>query len=65
MVEITANDQNKLMQKMEDTLRDIWGNTKCIKIPIIVVPEEDERKKGYGKFLKRLELKFYSIRKRK
>lgn len=50
MEEITAKEQNKVKRRKraEDTLRDIWNNIECINIPIIGVPEEEERKKRYG-----------------
>ena len=34
------------MKRIEDSLRDLWDNIKCIKIRIIGVPEEEEKKKG-------------------
>ena len=37
------------MKRTEDCLRDLWDNIKCTKIRIIVVPEEEEEKKGYEK----------------
>ena len=48
MLEITAEEQNKekRMKRIEDTLRDLWDNTKCTNIRIIGVPEEEEKKKG-------------------
>ena len=50
MVEITSEDQNKVkrMRITEDILRDLWNNTKHTNIQIIGVPEEEEKKKGYG-----------------
>ena len=57
MVEISAKEQNKKkkrMKRIEDNLRDLWDNTKCTNIRIIGVPEEEEKKKGFGKYLKRL-----------
>ena len=56
MVEITAREQNKekRMKRIEDSLRDLWDNIKCTKIRIIGVPEEEEKKKGSEKYLKRL-----------
>ena len=55
-MEITIAEQNKekRMKRIEDTLRDPWDNIKCINIRIIGVPEEEEKKKGSEKILKRL-----------
>ena len=49
-MEITATGQNKekRMKRIEDSLRDLWDNTKCTSIRIIGVPEE-EKKKGSEK----------------
>ena len=54
MVESTAAEQNteKRMKRNEDSLRDLWDNTKCINICIIGVPEGEE-KKDLKKYLKR------------
>ena len=56
MVEITPEEQNKVkrMKRTEDSLRDLWDNIKSTNIQIIVVQEEEKRKKGYEKILKRL-----------
>ena len=56
MVEITSEEQNKAkrMKRTEDSLGDFWDNIKCTTIRIIGVPEEEEKKKGYEKILKRL-----------
>ena len=37
------------MKRTEDSLRDLWDNTRCTNIPIIRVPEEEKKKKGYEK----------------
>ena len=51
MVEITSEEQNKVKsrKRTEDSLRDLWDNVKCTNIQIIVVPEEEEKKKGCEK----------------
>ena len=55
MVEITSEEQNKVKRiKRTDSLRDLWGNIKCINIPFIEVPEEEEKKKGYEKFFEEI-----------
>ena len=37
------------MKRIEDNLRDLWGNIKCTNIRIIWVPEEEEKEKGTEK----------------
>ena len=56
ILEITSEVQNKVkrIKRTEDSLRDLWDNNKCTNIQIIGVPEEEEKKKGYEKNLKRL-----------
>ena len=56
MVEITSKEQNKVkrMKCTKDSLRDLWDNIKYTNIQIIGVLEEEEKKKGMRKFLKRL-----------
>ena len=57
IVEITTAEQNKgkRMQRLEDSLRDFWDNVKSSNIQIIGIPKEEEKKKkGLGKYLKRL-----------
>ena len=54
MVEITAEEQNKGkgIKRIEDSLRDLWDNIKCIKIRVIGIPEEEEKKRmAMRKFL--------------
>ena len=47
-VGITATEQNmeKRMKRNEESLTDVWDNTKCANIHIIVVPEGEKREKG-------------------
>ena len=47
IVEITTVEQNKekRMKRIENSLRDLWDNIKCINMRIIRVPEEEEKKK--------------------
>ena len=56
-VEISATEQDKenRMQRIEDSIRELW-DIKQTNIRIIGVPEEEE-KNGLRKYLKRLELK--------
>ena len=56
MVEITSEKWNKVkrMKRTEDSLRDLWDSIKHTNIQVIEVPEEEEKNKGYEKFLKRL-----------
>ena len=55
-MEITSEEQNKVkrMKRTEDSLRDLWDNTKHTNIQIIGVPEEEERKKGYEKIFEEI-----------
>ena len=56
MVEINAREQNKekRMKRIEDSLRDLWDNSKCTNIPITEVPEEEEKKKGSEKIFEEI-----------
>ena len=47
-MEITTAEQNKekRMKRTEDSLRDLWDNSKLTNIRIIGIPEEKEEKKG-------------------
>ena len=45
--------KSKGMKRTEDSLRDLWDNTKCTNIWIIGVPEE-EKKKGYEKIFEEI-----------
>ena len=56
MVEITSEEKNKVkrMKRSEDSLRDLWDNIKCTNNQIIGVPEEERKRKGMRKLLKRL-----------
>ena len=48
MVEINEAEKKKEkgIKRNEDNLRDLWDNVKCLNIPIIGVPEEEDKKKG-------------------
>ena len=37
------------MPRTEDSIRDLWDSIKCTNIPIIGVPEAEEKKKAYEK----------------
>ena len=67
MVETTAKEQNKekRMKRIEDHLRDLWENIKHTNIRMLGVPEDEEKRKGLKKYLKRLLLKTSLIRERK
>ena len=56
MVEINSEEQNKVKwrKRMEDNFRDLWENVKFTNTQIIGVPEEEDKKRGYEKILKRL-----------
>ena len=56
MVEFTAVEQNKekRIKRNEDSLRDLWDNIKCNNIPIIGVPEGEEREKGPEKIFEEI-----------
>ena len=45
MVETTSEEQNKVkrMERTEDSLGDLWNNTKCNNIRTIGVLEEEEK----------------------
>ena len=45
MVEITAKKQSKekRMKRIQNSLRDLWDNTKRTNIQITGVPEEEEK----------------------
>ena len=55
MVEINEAERKaeKRIKRNEDNLRDLWDNVKCPNIQIIGVPEEDDKKKGKRKYLRR------------
>ena len=42
------------MKRTENSLRDLWDNTKCTNIQIVGVPEEEEKKKGYEKIFEEM-----------
>ena len=56
IVEITTAEQNKEkgMERIQDSLRDVWDNIKCTNIRIIGVPGKKRKRKGLRKYLKRL-----------
>ena len=47
MVEIIATEQNieKRIKRNEDSLRDLWDNSKCTNIHIIDIPQGGERER--------------------
>ena len=56
MVEITSEEQNKVkrMKRAEDSLRDLWDNSKHTNIRIIGVPEGERKRKGMRLYVLRL-----------
>ena len=56
MVEINEVERNqeKVIKRSEDNLRDIWDNVKCPNIRIIGVSEEEDKKKGHEKILEEI-----------
>ena len=42
------------MKRIEDSLRDLWDNSKCTNIRIIGVPEEEEKKKETEKIFEEI-----------
>ena len=55
-MEIITAEQNKekRIERIEDSLTDLWDNVKHTNIQNIGVPEKEEKKKGLRKYLKRL-----------
>ena len=52
--EIKQRDKKgKRIKRNKDTLRDLWDNVKCPNIKTIYVPEEEDKKKGHEKSLRR------------
>ena len=51
MVEINAEESNKekRMNRIEDSLRDLWDNIKCTNILTIGVPDKEQKEKGSEK----------------
>ena len=56
MVEINEAERKKekRIKKNEDNLRDLWDNVKHLKIRIIGVPEEEDKKKDHEKILEEI-----------
>ena len=56
ILKMTSEEQNKIkrMKRMEDSLRDLSDNIKCINIQIIGVPEGEEKQKGYEKIFEEI-----------
>ena len=67
MVEITSEEQNKAkrIDRTEDGLRDLWDNIKHTNIRIIGVPDEEKKKKGYGKIFEEIIVEIFPRWKRK
>ena len=54
MVEINETERKKRIKRNEDNLRDLWGNVQCPNIRNIGVQEEEDKKKGHEKLLKKI-----------
>ena len=57
MMEINAREQNKekiIIQRNEDSLKDLWDNVKRTNIRIIGVPEKEEKRKEPEKILEEI-----------
>ena len=53
MVEINETEEKRITRN-EDNLRDLWDNVKHPNIRIIVVPEEEDKKKDHEKILEEI-----------
>ena len=64
---IISEEPNKVkrMKRAEDSLRDLRDNIKCTNVQVIGVPEEEEKKKGYGKIFEEIILENFPKWKRK
>ena len=51
---VEIKNKVKRMQRIEDSLRDIWDNIKHTNIWIIGVPEEEDQKKGSEKIFEEI-----------
>ena len=49
--------KEKRIKRNEENFRDLWDSVKCPNIQIIVVPEEEDKKKGHEKLLEEIILK--------
>ena len=62
MMEINAREQNKekiIIQRNEDSLKDLWDNVKRTNIRIIGVPEKEEKRKEPEKILEDIIVKHF------
>ena len=59
IVEITTTEQNKekRMKRIEDSLRELWDNTKCTTFELQESQKKKRKRKGLRKYFKRLQLK--------
>ena len=46
--------KEKRIKRNEENFRDLWDSVKCPNIQIIVVPEEEDKKKGHEKILEEI-----------
>ena len=54
MIELEdRTEHRKKTQRNGDSLRGLWGNSKCTNIPMNGVPEGEEKEEDLRKYLKR------------
>ena len=54
LVEINETEPKNRIKGNEENLRNLWNNVKHPNIPIIDVPEEEDKKKSHKKILKEI-----------
>ena len=51
--------KKKGVKRNEDNLRDFWDKVKSLKIRIIGVPQEEDKKEGHEKILEEIIVDYY------